>query len=94
MHSLNLVSCVFAYRTKADKTEARDGILFFEDSAETEWCTLPEEISCNFTDPYRTADGSCNNLKHTWWGSANQPLRRILPPDYADGNPHDKLACI
>lgn len=36
-------------------------------------------------EPYRTYDGSCNNLKHTGWGKSNMPYTRILPPDYEDG---------
>lgn len=36
-------------------------------------------------EPYRTYDGSCNNLKHTGWGKSNTPYTRILPPDYEDG---------
>lgn len=36
-------------------------------------------------EPYRTYDGSCNNLAHTAWGKANTPYTRILPPDYEDG---------
>ncbi|KAG9509771.1 Chorion peroxidase [Fragariocoptes setiger] len=35
--------------------------------------------------PFRTHDGSCNNLRHTAWGRANTPYTRILPPDYEDG---------
>lgn len=36
-------------------------------------------------EPYRTYDGSCNNLRHTGWGKSNTPYARILPPDYEDG---------
>lgn len=36
-------------------------------------------------EPYRTHDGSCNNLRHTAWGKSNTPYTRILPPDYEDG---------
>jgi len=36
-------------------------------------------------EPYRTYDGSCNNLRHTAWGKSNTPYTRILPPDYEDG---------
>ena len=34
---------------------------------------------------YRTPDGTCNNLKHTSWGSSFMPFLRFLPPDYSDG---------
>merc|ERR1719367_949496 len=34
---------------------------------------------------YRTADGSCNNLKNPAWGSAFMAFLRFLPPDYSDG---------
>ncbi|XP_076235056.1 uncharacterized protein LOC143179627 [Calliopsis andreniformis] len=34
---------------------------------------------------YRTSDGSCNNLKNLWWGSAMSPMQRFLQPVYDDG---------
>ena len=34
---------------------------------------------------YRTADGSCNNLRNPTWGSAFMAFLRFLPPDYSDG---------
>nr|XP_050854464.1 uncharacterized protein LOC127065731 isoform X1 [Vespula vulgaris] len=34
---------------------------------------------------YRTSDGSCNNLKNPWWGSAMSTMQRFLPPSYDDG---------
>ena len=34
---------------------------------------------------YRTADGTCNNLRKTSWGSSFMPFLRFLPPDYSDG---------
>ncbi|XP_046396222.1 peroxidase-like isoform X2 [Ischnura elegans] len=34
---------------------------------------------------YRSADGTCNNLRNGEWGSANIALQRILPPKYGDG---------
>nr|XP_012152649.1 PREDICTED: uncharacterized protein LOC100875470 [Megachile rotundata] len=34
---------------------------------------------------YRTSDGSCNNLRHLWWGSAMSTMQRFMPPVYSDG---------
>ena len=34
---------------------------------------------------YRSADGSCNNMKHPEWGASLTPFLRFLPPDYSDG---------
>lgn len=36
--------------------------------------------------PFRTVDGSCNNLQHPLtWGVALRPFRRVLAADYGDG---------
>lgn len=35
---------------------------------------------------YRSADGSCNNLKHSFWGEANTAYKRLIFPAYKDGN--------
>lgn len=35
---------------------------------------------------YRSADGSCNNLKRKYLGKANTPYKRLLFPVYIDGN--------
>lgn len=40
---------------------------------------------CNPGAKYRTADGSCNNLKHSIWGKVGTPLQRFLSPFYDDG---------
>uniref|UniRef100_T1IAX5 Uncharacterized protein n=1 Tax=Rhodnius prolixus TaxID=13249 RepID=T1IAX5_RHOPR len=29
--------------------------------------------------PYRTKDGSCNNVRHPEWGAAYTPFLRMLP---------------
>lgn len=34
---------------------------------------------------YRTLDGTCNNLKNTLWGAANNRYGRLLTPRYGDG---------
>lgn len=59
-------------------------------SVEADW--MPPEACADagtspcLPTPFRSADGSCNNLLHPFkWGVALRPFRRILPPDYADG---------
>ncbi|XP_071089128.1 salivary peroxidase/catechol oxidase-like [Haliotis cracherodii] len=47
---------------------------------------------CKTSSPYRTANGSCNNLEHTTWGKAVIPMRRWLDPAYDDhiSSPREK----
>ena len=45
----------------------------------------PATPSCDEKNPFRTPDGSCNNLKNPKFGMSGTPLKRILPNKYADG---------
>ncbi|CAL4122234.1 unnamed protein product, partial [Meganyctiphanes norvegica] len=46
----------------------------------------PVQPKCpNPNAKYRTADGSCNNIRNPHWGMSETPLRRLLPPKYEDG---------
>ncbi|VDN57478.1 unnamed protein product [Dracunculus medinensis] len=38
-----------------------------------------------FHSKYRSYDGQCNNLNHPFWGVAQTPFRRNLPPIYENG---------
>uniref|UniRef100_A0A182QRC6 Peroxidase n=1 Tax=Anopheles farauti TaxID=69004 RepID=A0A182QRC6_9DIPT len=42
--------------------------------------------------PYRTFDGTCNNLLNPSWGAANTPFVRIVAPRYGDGKSSPSLA--
>lgn len=44
----------------------------------------PDCSSC-FHKKYRTFDGTCNNEKQPFFGSALRPFRRVLVPEYEDG---------
>ncbi|XP_055946527.1 peroxidase-like [Argiope bruennichi] len=48
-------------------------------------CQLKKPNVCNESYPYRTFNGSCNNLLHPDWGMAVSPFRRLLRAEYADG---------
>lgn len=34
---------------------------------------------------YRRHDAICNNLEHPTWGAARTPFRRLVSPEYGDG---------
>lgn len=48
------------------------------------YCPAREEIVCDPHYPYRTFDGSCNNLHHPLWNKNFECVTRFLPPDYGD----------
>ncbi|KAG8035072.1 hypothetical protein G9C98_001562 [Cotesia typhae] len=48
-------------------------------------CDSSPPITCTQKLPYRTIDGSCNNLENPGWGMANTRYARLLPPIYSDG---------
>jgi len=52
--------------------------------APEKFCPFKEQINCNINFPYRTLDGSCNNIANPWWGKAGMPFKRWMPADYSD----------
>ncbi|XP_043206003.1 chorion peroxidase-like [Amphibalanus amphitrite] len=48
-------------------------------------CEIEPEISCNRSNKYRTADGSCNNLKTPSLGRSGTGLHRLLNSTFSDG---------
>ncbi|XP_078321657.1 salivary peroxidase/catechol oxidase-like isoform X2 [Crassostrea virginica] len=51
---------------------------------QSEFC--PESINCDQerNSPYRSVDGSCNNINHPDWGAAITPQPRYQPAQYDD----------
>ncbi|KAL5017891.1 hypothetical protein ScPMuIL_003613 [Solemya velum] len=47
-------------------------------------CLTNLDIKCNPYHPYRTADGSCNNLQHPAWGASSTAQLRLLGNAYDD----------
>nr|UCK81635.1 thyroid peroxidase-like protein [Arenicola marina] len=60
--------------------------------AECSYVQLEESITCVRSYPYRSFDGSCNNLDHTLWGRTSRAFARYLAPDYGDGYSSPRLA--
>lgn len=47
-------------------------------------CPFNKSVSCDFMSKYRTADGTCNNIRNPTFGAAQIPVRRFLPAYYDD----------
>lgn len=48
-------------------------------------CKPSTPNNCSSTYPYRSFNGSCNNLEHPDWGMALTAFKRLRRPIYADG---------
>lgn len=47
-------------------------------------CPKPK-FNCDPYSPYRTMDGTCNNLANPELGKSFKPQNRFLPAEYDDG---------
>ena len=72
-------SCPFSSRTRNIKMTHLN-----KRQKRTHGCAMPN-ITCDRNSPWRTADGSCNNLDNPTWGMSDLPQRRLLPAAYDDG---------
>jgi peroxidase len=66
--------------------EARKAIAQTDEKPPSWDCPSYNNYQCDPYNPWRTIDGSCNNLKFPWWGAANTLYDRILPPAYGPYN--------
>ncbi|XP_048767283.2 peroxidase mlt-7-like [Ostrea edulis] len=48
------------------------------------FCPYNFKPKCDSTAKYRTADGTCNNLKNPLWGKSQTPFERFVFPFYED----------
>uniref|UniRef100_A0A182M6G4 Uncharacterized protein n=1 Tax=Anopheles culicifacies TaxID=139723 RepID=A0A182M6G4_9DIPT len=47
-------------------------------------CNGVEQITCDPDNPYRSYDGSCNNLQNPTWGRRGNALKHPIAPCYSD----------
>lgn len=52
--------------------------------APSRFCPFKTASNCDPQFPYRSLDGSCNNLRNVWWGQSEMPFKRFLDADYSD----------
>ena len=48
-------------------------------------CRPERKPACNAASPFRTLDGTCNNLRKPLWASADYPQARMGKASYQDG---------
>ena len=53
---------------------------------DTNFCPADNNCDKDFAlSPFRTIDGSCNNIQFSIWGKARTQFQRCLKPVYSDG---------
>lgn len=48
-------------------------------------CNDDRFLPCDYTSPFRTPSGWCNNIEHPNYGTSYTRFKRFLPPAYTDG---------
>ena len=86
-HEVSLISN-FLFRALGDKSSdvlirELEAIEHFKRADLDPNCDV--EVTCDDTEVYRTADGTCNNLDNPLWGSAGIQHLRLLPNAYRNG---------
>lgn len=56
-------------------------------------CQEDQAVVCR-PSRYRTADGSCNNLRHPSWGKSFTCFTRLMAPEYADGQSAPRVSTV
>ncbi|GIY68289.1 peroxidase [Caerostris darwini] len=85
-----------AYRKNLEKMLVENGVVpnkrspssllqKFQKALLPDHCLPDTPNLCNASYPYRTFNGSCNNVRHPDWGMTSTAFRRLVRPQYADG---------
>lgn len=75
---------ILAYQCMLRQGHAKQQILKMLSGQRPEVCTQAPD-SCSPTYPYRSINGTCNNLQNPLWGSILTPFARLVPSAYYDG---------
>ena len=51
-----------------------------------------QKINCDKRTPFRTIDGTCNNLQNPTFGAVNTQFNRLIAADYGDSISTPRLA--
>lgn len=79
--------CIFIYRLQtAEERQTLSG-LEHDVIKRSTTCQPQSEQKCDKRNPFRSANGACNNLRSPLLGSTNTPFIRLYgaAPEYADG---------
>ena len=77
----------FRFQLKADEAGFGLSQISLRDTIISETC--PADPVCDkktLASPFRTLDGSCNNVRNTAWGKSKTQFQRALVATYADGS--------
>ncbi|XP_067657153.1 peroxidasin homolog [Haliotis asinina] len=89
LQALLIVLCVIHAECGGERTPCAFMSRSSRSKRHTEPVNRKRQVSCDSSDIYRTASGTCNNLQNSGWGAAGAQLARWLEPEYArtGGNP-------
>ena len=83
---------MYRYKLSADEIHAGLPLINIEQTLIERTCPLSFQPRCS-ADRFRNYNGQCNNLENPNWGATEAPFRRLLPPDFADGNHLSSYYC-
>ena len=83
--SFRLVWISNRFNLPADAVHSGLPLIDTRHTAIAPYCPVKYERPQCKVQRYREVDGMCNNLESAHWGAVMAPFRRLLPPNYRDG---------